>query len=106
MHFVKSWEHPAASELPRVGMLGHVRNRLAVIAAVEHSQPEQLHWVQVEYLDQDGPPQDQILWEREANARVWPPNRLPNLQQAKPHCLHGVEIGSGGRSAEGRDTFK
>src|ERR1700756_5264375 len=63
-------------------MLAHVRNRLAVIASVEpYSQPEQLHWVRVEYLDQDGPPEDHLLWEREASARGWPPSRLPDLNK-------------------------
>jgi superfamily II DNA or RNA helicase len=64
-------------------MLANVRNRLAVIAAVEpYSQPEQLHWVRVEYLDQDGPAEDQLLWEREPNASVWPPSRLPDLNKS------------------------
>lgn len=72
-----------ASELPRAGMLANIRNRLAVIAAVEpYAHPEQLHWVSVEYLDQDGPAQDQLLWEREPGARVWPATQLPNLQKA------------------------
>ncbi|MBV9612652.1 MAG: hypothetical protein JO091_09270 [Acidobacteriaceae bacterium] len=72
-----------ASELPRPGMLANVRNRLAVIAAVEpYSHPEQLHWVRVEYLDQDGPPEDQLLWEREPNASVWPATQLPDLRKS------------------------
>jgi hypothetical protein len=63
-------------------MLANVRNRLAVIASVEaYSQPEQLHWVRVEYLDQDGPAEDHLLWEREAAARVWPANQLPDLNK-------------------------
>jgi hypothetical protein len=64
-------------------MLAHVRNRLAVIAAFEpYNQPDQLQCVRVEYLDHDGPPEDNLLWEREPNARVWPPTQLPNLHNA------------------------
>ena len=52
---------PITRDLPRVGALATVRNRRGVIGAVElySSHKGDLHLVTMEYLDADGPLEDQ-----------------------------------------------
>lgn len=69
-----------ATQIPSIGMVATVRQRRGVIAAVEpfDSGPGgRLHLVTVEYLDADGPPEDQLLWEREPGAQLTLPTALP-----------------------------
>lgn len=75
--------------LPRVGMLATVRNRRGLVTAVEPSDggPDgTFHLVSVEYIDADGAPEDQLLWETEQQlgATTLEPSALPNLAGDAP----------------------
>lgn len=74
---------------PRVGMLATVRNRRGLITAVEPSDggPEgTFHLVSVEYIDADGVPEDQLLWETEQllGATTLEPSALPDVDSDAP----------------------
>lgn len=78
---------PATSSPPRVGMLATLRNRRAVIVAVEpYAAPDegQVHLVRVEYTDADGPPEDAVVWEREPGTHVLEPRALPSVDGEPP----------------------
>jgi hypothetical protein len=63
-------------------MLATVRNRRGLVAGVEpfDGAPEgRVHLVSVEYLDADGPPEDELIWEREVEAELLEPSALPNV---------------------------
>ena len=71
---------------PRVGMLTTVRNRRAIVTAVDpYDSPDgRFHMVNLDYIDADGAPSDTLLWEREINATLLEPNALPLVAQTKP----------------------
>lgn len=72
---------------PRIGMLATVRNRRAIIASVEpFDGPAEgrLHLVQLDYLDSDGPPQEDLIWERELQAKLLEPVALPRVEAEPP----------------------
>jgi superfamily II DNA or RNA helicase len=74
---------------PRVGMLATVRNRRGLVTAVEPSDggPDgTFHLVSVEYIDADGAPEDQLLWETEQQlgATTLEPSALPDLAADAP----------------------
>ena len=74
---------------PRVGMLATVRNRRGLVTAVEPSDggPDgTFHLVSVEYIDADGAPEDQLLWETEQQlgATTLEPSALPDLAGDPP----------------------
>ena len=61
--------------IPRTGMLAIVRNRRALVTAVEPYDAGvegRLHLVSLEYTSADGPLEDRLLWERmrDVNGRV------------------------------------
>jgi superfamily II DNA or RNA helicase len=72
--------------LPREGMMATVRNRRAVIARVKpfSTRESQLHLVDLEYTDTEGPPTDSVIWEREVGARAHEPGALPNVHDSLP----------------------
>lgn len=73
--------------LPQLGMLAIIRNRRAIISGVEPFDTREdgrLHLVHIEYTDNDGVPEDRIIWERELDARVLPPTALPQIE-SQPH---------------------
>lgn len=77
----------ADPSLPRPGLMAIVRNRRGVIASVDEfdAGPEgSLHLVTVEYTDTDGPPEEQLLWEREPRAHVVSPSTLPRVLKDRP----------------------
>lgn len=68
-------------------MLATVRNRRGIVGAVEpfDAGPEgRVHLVTVEYLDADGLPEDQLLWECEPGARLLEPTALPEVARDQP----------------------
>lgn len=74
---------------PRVGMLATVRNRRGLVTAVEPSDggPDgTFHLVSVEYIDADGAPEDQLLWETEQDlgATTLEPSALPDVSGDGP----------------------
>lgn len=77
-------KHSSKSILPRVGMLATVRNRRALIAAVEPfdaGAEGQIHLVRLEYIDSDGVPEDSLVWELELNASLLEPTALPRIER-------------------------
>lgn len=73
--------------IPRTGMLAIVRNRRALVTAVEPYDAGvdgRLHLVSLEYTSADGPLEDRLLWEREPGARVLEPAALPDVTGAPP----------------------
>jgi hypothetical protein len=71
--------------LPRIGMFAFVRNRPAVVTAVEPWQGADhvtTHLVDLQYKDGHLPWSDKVIWEREVSAQVLPMDRLPDF--AKP----------------------
>lgn len=71
---------------PRVGMLARVRNRRAIVTAVDpYDSPNgRFHMVNLDYIDADGVPSDTLLWEREINATLLEPNALPQISRTQP----------------------
>jgi len=68
---------------PRVGMLATVRNRRAVLTAVEPfdgGPAGRLHLVTAEYIDPDGNAEDQLIWEREPGKSLLEPVALPDVE--------------------------
>ncbi|MEZ4437171.1 MAG: DISARM system SNF2-like helicase DrmD [bacterium] len=68
-------------------MMALLRNRRAVIVDVNPYGPGdrvQEHLVRVEYTDDDGPPEDTVLWEREPDATVIAPGDLPRVDKHEP----------------------
>ncbi|HSH01930.1 MAG TPA: DISARM system SNF2-like helicase DrmD [Anaerolineae bacterium] len=76
----------ASANLPRVGMFARIRNRRAIVAAVEpyDGHHGRLHLVHLEYLDADGPPEDSLIWEREQDAQLLEPAALPTINRTSP----------------------
>lgn len=77
----------SSPSMPQVGMLATLRNRRALIAAVEPfgAGPEgQIHLVRLEYIDSDGPPEDSLIWEREVNKTLLEPTALPPIENSDP----------------------
>ena len=73
--------------MPRVGMLATVRNRRALVTAVDPFQTGPggtLHLVSVEYTDADGPPEDRLIWEREPGRDLLEPSALPRVSDEPP----------------------
>jgi hypothetical protein len=80
---------PASSDIPEIGNAVRVRNRLAIVRAVEpyDSQDTQgrLHIVEVEYLDDCRHPETELLlWEVEATAKVLGTTTLPGVDAHRP----------------------
>lgn len=71
---------------PRVGMFATVRNRRAVIAAVEpHDGPGgHAHLVHVEYKDDQFPVEERLIWELEPGTELLEPTALPNVSASDP----------------------
>lgn len=68
-------------------MLATVRKRRGLVTAVEDYSTrsgEISRLVTVEYMDGDGVPEDQILWERERGARLIEPKTLPRVENDPP----------------------
>lgn len=78
----------AAIVIPQVGQLATVRNRRGIVSAVDAFGAEggdgQLHLVRVEYTDPDGSPDERLIWEREPNASLVSPSKLPNPEASAP----------------------
>ena len=77
----------ASPATPQVGMLAILRNRRALIAAVEPfgAGPEgRIHLVRLEYIDSDSPPEDSLIWEREVNKALLEPTALPPIENSDP----------------------
>jgi ERCC4-related helicase len=72
--------------IPRVGMLATVRNRRALITAVEPFQGTGplCNVVTLEYLDSDGSQQEDLLWELEINPELLEPTALPDAGRGRP----------------------
>jgi hypothetical protein len=82
-----------STNVPRLGMIATVRNRRGIIASVEpYDTPAEgrLHLVRVEYTDQDGSPDDALIWERERNATLLEPTALPRVGDEPP--MHPAEF--------------
>jgi len=76
-----------SSQLPRPGMFATVRNRRGVIAAVEPFDGEngRLHLVQLDYKDDQLPPEEQLIWELESpHAKLLEPDALPDPARSGP----------------------
>jgi len=76
-----------SSQLPRPGMFATVRNRRGVIAAAEPFDGEngRLHLVQLDYKDDQLPPEEQLIWELESpHAKLLEPNALPDPARSGP----------------------
>ena len=67
------------SAVPRAGLLATVRNRRAVVAAVEPFDGEagRLHLVHLEYQDDAAPSRERLLWELEPRRDLDEPLALP-----------------------------
>ena len=68
-------------------MLATVRNRRGLVSTVEPfagAGEGNLNLVKIEYLDSDGGPDDQIVWEREPGTRLLEPNTLPDPGSTNP----------------------
>jgi len=82
-----SQPNTSTPSVPQVGMLATLRNRRALIAAVEpfNAGPEgQIHLVRLEYIDSDGPPEDSLIWEREVEKTLLEPTALPPIESSDP----------------------
>ena len=78
---------PLERPIPRIGMLATVRNRRGIISTVDafdSGMEGQTHLVRVEYLDADGVSEDDLIWEREAQADVLEPTALPRISDQAP----------------------
>lgn len=79
---------PLEVPVPEVGQAVRVRNRLAVVRAVDPYETRnagRMHLVEVEYLDDHRfPAADQLLWEAEASARVLGATSLPAVDAQRP----------------------
>src|SRR4029453_18844528 len=67
--------------VPRPGMFAIVRNRRGVIATVEPSDDSRhgrLHFVHIEYKDDQLPYEERLLWELEPRGQLLEPNSLPD----------------------------
>jgi superfamily II DNA or RNA helicase len=76
-----------STNIPRVGMLATVRNRRALVTAVDTSFPTpegSLHLVQLDYTDTTGTPQETVIWEYETNTKLLEPTNLPRVEQDLP----------------------
>ncbi len=82
---VMSRTHTAPSQ-PRVGLMATVRNRRAIVAAVEpyDGNDGRTHLVTLEYTDADGVSEETLLWEFEPNATLLEPNALPDISADPP----------------------
>lgn len=67
-------------------MLATLRNRRGIINSVEPYQSSDgiVHLVNVEYVDDDGEMEDQIIWEIEPGAKLLYPAALPNITGDDP----------------------
>ena len=75
---------------PREGMMAVVRNRRAMIAAVQPFDADEsgrFHLVEVEYTDGTGAESDEVLWEVEPGTEVLEPAALPRVEDTAPMDL-------------------
>jgi len=80
---------PNQSEIPEVGQAVQVRNRLAIVRAVEpydtRTAQGRLNIVDVEYLDDFRYPEaEQLLWEVESTAKLLGKTSLPRVDENRP----------------------
>ena len=72
---------------PREGMMAVVRNRRAMIMAVQPFDADEagrFHLVDIEYTDGAGVETDQVLWEVEPGTEVLEPAALPRVERTAP----------------------
>lgn len=82
----------SAPQTLQVGMLATVRNRRGIVVAVDDFAPAQgdssgvSQLVSIEYIDADGPPEDQLVWEVESElgASLLEPTALPDVAGRDP----------------------
>jgi superfamily II DNA or RNA helicase len=77
----------SSTSIPQVGMLATIRNRRALITAVDPfagGLEGQFHLVRLEYVDSDGSPDDSVIWEREADPALLEPTTLPPVATSDP----------------------
>lgn len=75
------------SATPREGMMAVVRNRRAMIAAVQPFDADEagrFHLVEVEYTDGTGAESEELLWEVEPGTEVLEPASLPRVADTSP----------------------
>lgn len=80
-------ERPSGPMNPQPGMHATVRNRRALISAVDLHDggvEGRFHLVSLEYLDPDGVSEDSLIWEREPRARLLEPHSLPDPTRDGP----------------------
>lgn len=78
---------PATALVPREGMMAVVRNRRALVTAVQPFDADEdgrLHVVEVEYSDGIGAESEELLWEVEPGAEVLEPAALPDIARTAP----------------------
>lgn len=73
-------ESVGAASHPRVGMLSIVRNRRAVISGVREFDADagRLHLVRLDYMDDNRPPSEEVVWELEPSRRLLPAREMPS----------------------------
>lgn len=79
---------------PQVGMLATVRNRRAIVTAVDAfdgAEEGRLHLVRLEYTDTDGTPEETLIWEREVNPDLQEPTALPHVANQPPMPIADFE---------------
>jgi len=79
---------------PQVGMLATVRNRRAIVTAIEPfdgAGEGRLHLVRLEYTDTDGRPEETLIWEREVNPDLHEPTTLPPVAKELPMSIADFE---------------
>ena len=86
----------AASQFPEVGQAVRVRNRLAIVRAVEpydiRTSTGRLHIVDVECLDDwRYPESEQLLWEDEATGIVLGTTSLPSVDANRPDSPQALQ---------------
>ncbi len=73
--------------IPQIGMLATVRNRRGLVTSVDAfdgGAEGRVHLISIEYLDPDGSLEDQLIWEREPEARLLQPSALPEVSRQAP----------------------
>jgi len=76
-----------SAAIPREGMMAVVRNRRAMIAAVQPFDADdagRFHLVEIEYTDGTGAESDEVLWEVEPGTSVLEPAALPRVEDSAP----------------------
>lgn len=80
--------------IPQVGMLATVRNRRAIVTAVDAfdgAEEGRLHLVRLEYTDAEGIAEETLIWEREVNTTLQEPTALPHVANQHPMPIADFE---------------